>query len=260
MERMRCLHAATRIATMIGAIVVLGACDWDLIGESEEYEEAEVMFYNAVGSYGEEAAIDVAVSYHDDDDSFFLLTEIDYAERGGYYGLIADTREFRIYEDGTDRELTRGTVELTADEYYSVIAYSRDLSVEGQLLIVRDGPPEDGSNLPMVRVAYVPGDVDAATAEFAINTGSGGTPVWSVFDGLDDLDRGEVTQYVALDSGTFEVELREVDGGAVLAAQSATIDTGLHYMIIVSGYIDATRFRSGGNADNPELRIDVYRE
>ncbi|MCG8481272.1 MAG: hypothetical protein MI724_19415 [Spirochaetales bacterium] len=73
------------------------------------------------------------------------MTEIDYARRCGYYRLIADTREFRIYEDGTDRELARGAVELVKDDYYSVIAYACDLAVENQLLIVRDGPPQDGS-------------------------------------------------------------------------------------------------------------------
>ena len=56
------------------------------------------------------------------------------------------------------------------------------------------------------------------------------------------------------------MELREGGGGAVLAARSVTLDTGLSYMVIVSGYIDATRFRGDGDADNPEPTIEVYRE
>ena len=260
MERIRRLRAVIRLAALIGAIVTFGACDWDLIEEPEEYAEAEVMFYNAVGSYGQDGAIDLTVSHHDDGDDFFLLTEIDYAKRSGYYGLIAKRREFRVYEDGTDRELARGIVELAEDEYYSVVAYSRDLAVENQLLIVYDRPLEDGSNVPMMRVVYVPGDTDAPAAELAVDTNPGGAAVWEVIDGLGDLDRGEVSRYVAIDGGTNALQLREAGGMAVLAEVSATFETGESYVVLVSGFIDAARFRSGGNADNPALRIDVYRE
>ena len=136
------------------------------------------------------------------------LTEFGYGDSTEYIELPVGEYDIAVIPTGGTEPAIEATVTLAADTYYTVIAIgdivNQDLAL--QVLVDDLTPPEAGKfHLRLGHLA--PFAAGPATADVRLKDG---TPV------LEDVDFGDVSVYLELDAGEYDLVITTPGGGTIL--------------------------------------------
>jgi hypothetical protein len=136
------------------------------------------------------------------------LTDFSYGESTAYIELPAGEYEVEITPNGATDPAISATVDLEAGNDYSAIAYGDGVNQSLGLLALMDdntAPAADKFHLRLGHLA--PFAAGPATADIRLEDG---TVV------VDDVDFSDVTAYIPLDAGTYDLKITTSDGATTL--------------------------------------------
>ena len=136
------------------------------------------------------------------------LTDFGYGDSTEYIPLFAGEYDVEVIPTGGTEAAISGTIELLGDTYYTALAVGDGVNQALGLILLEDDltPPEAGKfHLRLGHLA--PFASVAATADIRLQDG---TPV------LLDVDFSDVTEFIPLDAGEYDLTITTPGGGTVL--------------------------------------------
>jgi uncharacterized repeat protein (TIGR01451 family) len=159
------------------------------------------------------------------------LTNFEYGDSTGYIQLPTGTYDVAVIPTGTSDPAIEATVELMADTYYTVIAAGDGLNQDLTFIVLEDNLSAPAAGKFHLRLGHLApfAALEAVLADIRLQDG---TPI------LENVDFGEVTGFLPLDAGTYDLKIT-TPGGAVTLIDPApvTFTEGMIISAFASGNI-----------------------
>jgi hypothetical protein len=132
------------------------------------------------------------------------LTNFAYGDSTSYIELVPDTYLVEIFPGSSATPAITATVNLMADMYYSAVAIGDGVNQDLALLALADDNTAPAAGKFHLRLGHLaPFAAGAATADIRLQDG---TIV------VDDVDFSDVTAFIPLDAGTYDLKITSADG------------------------------------------------
>jgi hypothetical protein len=161
--------------------------------------------------FAEDASVDVNL------DGVQALTGFGYGDSTGYLELTPGKHLVEVIPVGTSTVAISGTVDLEAGKHYTGIAIGDGVNQDLALIALEDDLTPPAAGTFKVRVGHLaPFEAGAATADVRLQ---GGLPVET------GIDFGDVTNYIALTVGEYDLKITTPGGATTLIDPQAVTFT-----------------------------------
>ena len=168
-----------------------------------------------------------------------ILTEFDYGDSTEYLAVPAGEHLVEIIPTGTATVAISATIQIAEDTYYTAIAYGDGVNQDLGLMLLEDDRTPPGANQIKLRMGHLaPFAPGPATADVRL---ADGTPV------LEDVDFADVTMFMPLAPGTYDLIITTPGGDTVLINPApVTLEEGSVLSVFATG-----------DGDNQDLGVFV---
>lgn len=154
-----------------------------------------------------------------------VFKDLEYTDVGDYEATDAGTRLLRITPKGGGDPVVEGEIELASDTDYTVAVAGTEEEVEAFLYEDDNTAPEPGE--ARIRLLHL------AHGAPALDVVAGDTALW------ENVAYGDPGEYIRLEEGRFNLEVREAGTDTVLLpADDLTVTAGSVYTLFVLGRVD----------------------
>ncbi len=184
-----------------------------------------------------------AVDVYLNDTKVDALTNVPFGVISGYLDIPAGTQNVKVYATGTmENPVINADLTLEAGKMYTVAATNAVAKIEAQVLVDAPNPTADKAQVRVIHFS-----ADAPAVDIAPK---GGDPIISA------LEYPKATDYLALDGGTYDLEVRLAGTTTVaLDLPGVAIENGKAYSVFAIG--SAASPAVGGNALKVAVAVDA---
>jgi hypothetical protein len=184
-----------------------------------------------------------AVDVYLNDTKVDALTNVPFGVISDYLDIPAGTQNVKVYATGTmDKPVIDADLTLEAGKMYTVAATNEVAKIEAQVLVDAPNPTADKAQVRVIHFS-----ADAPAVDIAPK---GGDPIISA------LEYPKATDYLALDGGTYDLEVRLAGTTTVaLDLPGVAIENGKAYSVFAIG--SAASPAVGGNALKVVATVDA---
>ncbi len=184
-----------------------------------------------------------AVDVYLNDTKVDALTNVPFGIISDYLDIPAGTQNVKVYATGTmENPVINADLTLEAGKMYTVAATNEVAKIEAQVLVDAPNPTADKAQVRVIHFS-----ADAPAVDIAPK---GGDPIISA------LEYPKATDYLALDGGTYDLEVRLAGTTTVaLDLPGVAIENGKAYSVFAIG--SAASPAVGGNALKVVVAVDA---
>jgi len=225
-----------RRMAIVATLAVAGAL---FLGALSPVAAAETAKVRVLHASPDAPAVDVYLN----DTKVDALTNVPFGVISGYLDVPAGTQNVKVYATGTmDKPVIDADLTLEAGKMYTVAATNEVAKIEAQVLVDAPNPTADKAQVRVIHFS-----ADAPAVDIAPK---GGDPIISA------LEYPKATDYLALDGGTYDLEVRLAGTTTVaLDLPGVAIENGKAYSVFAIG--SAASPAVGGNALKVVATVDA---
>jgi hypothetical protein len=225
-----------RRTAIVATLAVAGAL---FLGALSPVAAAETAKVRVLHASPDAPAVDVYLN----DTKVDALTNVPFGIISGYLDIPAGTQNVKVYATGTmDKPVIDANLTLEAGKMYTVAAASEVAKIEAQVLVDSPNPTTDKAQVRVIHFS-----ADAPAVDIAPK---GGDPIISA------LAYPKATDYLALDGGTYDLEVRLAGTTTVaLDLPGVAVENGKAYSVFAIG--SAASPAVGGNALKVVATVDA---
>ena len=225
-----------RRTAIVATLAVAGAL---FLGALSPVAAAETAKVRVLHASPDAPAVDVYLN----DTKVDALTNVPFGIISGYLDIPAGTQNVKVYATGTmDKPVIDADLTLEAGKMYTVAAANEVAKIEAQVLVDSPNPTTDKAQVRVIHFS-----ADAPAVDIAPK---GGDPIISA------LEYPKATDYLALDGGTYDLEVRLAGTTTVaLDLPGVAVENGKAYSVFAIG--SAASPAVGGNALKVVATVDA---
>ena len=225
-----------RRMAIVATLAVAGAL---FLGALSPVAAAETAKVRVLHASPDAPAVDVYLN----DTKVDALTNVPFGVISAYLDIPAGTQNVKVYATGTmDKPVIDADLTLEAGKMYTVAATNEVAKIEAQVLVDAPNPTTDKAQVRVIHFS-----ADAPAVDIAPK---GGDPIISA------LEYPKATDYLALDGGTYDLEVRLAGTTTVaLDLPGVAIENGKAYSVFAIG--SAASPAVGGNALKVVVAVDA---